>query len=128
MSTVLEIAVTRWAEVVKENERDKQYLEPQQREQWEAFEQKTTPRLKEIIKNYNGDELAQSDSDWLTGLMTAIEKAQRVEEEELIRKKEERDAAEAKRKEDEHQRKLAEERKQKELQSTKSSLLGKLDF
>lgn len=128
MSTVLEIAVNRWAEVVKENERDKQYLEQQQREQWEAFEQKTTPKLKEIIQNYNGEELAQSDSDWLNGLMSAIDKAQRVGEEELIQKKADRDAAEAKRLEDERQAKLAEERKQKELQNTKSGLLGKLNF
>jgi len=128
MSTVLEIAVTRWAEVLKENERDKQYLEPQQREQWEAFEQKTTPKLKEIIENYNGEELAQSDSDWLNGLMSAIEKAQRVSEDELVQKKAARDAAEVQRLEDERQAKLAEERKQKELQSTKSSLLGKLNF
>jgi len=128
MSTVLEIAVNRWADVVKENERDKQYLEPQQREQWEAFEQKTTPRLKEIITNYNGEELAQSDSDWLNGLMSAIDKAQRVSEDELIQKKAARDAAEAKRLEDERLAKLAEERKQKELENTKSGLLGKLDF
>jgi len=124
--TYLELAVSRWAAVRAENEVDKQYITQDQREKWEEFESKTTTKLKEIIENFDGNELSDSDKDWIRDLDETINKASRVSQEDLIKAKEEREAAEAKRLADEKLAAEAEKRRLKELETTKGSLLGKL--
>lgn len=127
-STLLEVTVERWAEVLEENEQDKHLVEPQQLKQWEDFAAKTTARIKKIISEYSGDALTDTDRDWLKDLGQTIESSKRVPREELEKKKAEREEAERLRLQEEKERKEAELKRQKEVELTKSKLLGKLKF
>jgi len=124
--TSLEIVVNKWADVRAENERDKELIDPEQREGWEKFEKQTTAKLKEIIQGYDGNELTDTDKDWLQQLMQTIEKARQVSREELEKQKEEREAEEARKRQEAIDLKAAEERRAQEIETAKSGLLGLL--
>jgi len=126
MSTLLEITVQRWAAVMEENERDKDLVSADVVESWEGFKVKTTEQLRTIIENYDGAELSETDSDWLTNLTRTIDSSKQVSREDLEAQKLEREAAEAQRLEEEEQKRLAEERRSAKVQNTKANLLGML--
>ncbi len=126
MSTALTLTVNKWAEVRRENDRDKHLIEPEQLEAWEKFEEKTTADLKAIIARYDGEKLSDSDEQYLRELNSTIDNATRVSSEELQAKKEAREEAERQRLEEERLRKEAEDRKKKEVENLKGSLLDQL--
>jgi len=126
MSTLLEITVKRWADVIEENERDKALITPEQLKTWEDFERKTTAKLKTIIENFDGQPLSDTDSDWLKDLGTTIENSKRVSRDELEAQKAEREEKERLRIQEEKERKEAEERKQAEVVQTKGRLFDML--
>lgn len=126
MSTLLELTVGRWAEVIKENEQDKDLITPEQLKSWQEFEKRTTGRLKSIITNYDGETLSATDKDWLQELSTTIDRSKRVTREELEAQKAARDEAERVRLQEEADRKAAEELKAKKVESTKGRLLDML--
>lgn len=124
----LQIVIDRWADVVKENNADKDLVDEQQRVEWENFEKKTTERLRAIVNGYDGGELKQTDSDWLANLERTISKADRVDRETLEARKAAREEEELRKQEEERLRLEAEEQKRKEVANTKASLLDKLKF
>lgn len=124
----LQIVINRWADVVKENNADKDLIDEQQRVEWEEFEKKTTERLRAIVNGYDGGELKQTDSDWLANLERTISKADRVDRETLEARKAAREEEELRKQEEERLRLEAEEQKRKEVANTKASLLDKLKF
>lgn len=124
----LQIVIDRWADVVKENNADKDLVDEQQRVEWEEFEKKTTERLRAIVNGYDGGELKQTDSDWLANLERTISKADRVDRETLEARKAAREEEELRKQEEERLRLEAEEQKRKEVANTKASLLDKLKF
>lgn len=124
----LQIVINRWADVVKENNADKDLIDEQQRVEWEEFEKKTTERLRAIVNGYDGGELKQTDSDWLANLERTISKADRVDRETLEARKAAREEEELRKQEEERLRLEAEEQKRKEVATTKASLLDKLKF
>lgn len=124
----LQIVINRWADVVKENNADKDLIDEQQRVEWEEFEKKTTERLRAIVNDYDGGELKQTDSDWLANLERTISKADRVDRETLEARKAAREEEELRKQEEERLRLEAEEQKRKEVANTKASLLDKLKF
>lgn len=128
MSTLLELTVGRWAEVIKENEQDKDLITPEQLKSWEDFEKRTTGRLKSIISNYDGETLSATDKDWLQELSTTIDRSKRVPREELEAQKIAREEAEKARLQEEADRKAAEELKAQKVEGTKDRLLGMLKF
>ena len=124
----LQIVIDRWADVVKENNADKDLIDEQQRVEWEEFEKKTTERLRAIVNGYDGGELKQTDSDWLADLERTISRADRVDRETLEARKAAREEEELRKQEEERLRLEAEERKRQEVANTKASLLDKLKF
>lgn len=124
----LQIVIDRWADVVKENNADKDLVDEQQRVEWEKFEKKTTERLRAIVNGYDGGELKQTDSDWLANLERTISQADRVDRETLEARKAAREEEELRKQEEERLRLEAEEQKRKEVANTKASLLDKLKF
>lgn len=126
MSAIIEIAVNQWAEVVKENDADKEFVTTQQRNDWEEFKARTTERLKSIIESYDGNLLSQTDEHWLQTLGKTISDSKRVSRDELIENKRKREEEERQRIEDERLKKEAEERKAAQVEETKSKLLGLL--
>ena len=127
-NAALQIVIDRWADVVKENNADKDLVDEQQRVEWENFEKKTTERLRAIVNGYDGGELKQTDSDWLANLARTISKADRVDRETLEARKAAREEEELRKQEEERLRLEAEEQKRKEVANTKASLLDKLKF
>lgn len=124
----LQIVINRWADVVKENNADKDLVDEQQRVEWEKFEKKTTERLRAIVNGYDGGELKQTDSDWLANLERTISRADRVDRETLEARKAAREEEERRKQEEERLRLEAEEQKRQEVANTKASLLDKLKF
>lgn len=124
----LQIVINRWADVVKENNADKDLVDEQQRVEWEKFEKKTTERLRAIVNGYDGGELKQTDSDWLANLERTISRADRVDRETLEARKAAREEEELRKQEEERLRLEAEEQKRQEVANTKASLLDKLKF
>jgi len=129
-STFLEMAVKRWKEVLEENERDKDLIDPEQLKSWEEFRDKTSERFRTIITKLPETKgtLPDSDEDWIKDLSRTIDKAKRVPRDELEAQKRAREEAEAARLAEEQRKADAETRRQAELASTRDRLLGELDF
>lgn len=129
-STFLETAVKRWKDVLEENEKDKDLIEPDQLKSWEEFRDRTSARFKEIITKLPETDgvLSDSDEDWIKDLSRTIDKAKRVSRDELQAQKIARDQAEADRLAEEQRKKDAAERKQADLANTRDRLLSELDF
>lgn len=128
MSVLLQTTTDRWVEVIKENDADLELITEKDQQQWLKFKGEVTTKLKEIVKNYSGGELTESDTDWLRNLNNTFDRAKRVEREVLVRQKEERDEAERLRIEEERRIKEEEERREGEAAALRNTLLSKLDF
>lgn len=128
MSVLLQTTTDRWVEVIKENDADFELITEKDQQQWLKFKDEVTVKLKEIVKNYSGGELTESETDWLRNLNSTFDRAKRVQRETLVKQKEERDEAERQRIEEERRIKEEEERRQAEVAALKNDLLSKLDF
>lgn len=128
MSALLSTITERWISVIKENDADLELVTEQDQKQWIKFKEEVSGRLKTIIKGYTGDDLSDSDTDWLRNLNNTFDRANHVDRAELLEKKKAREEALRKKIEEEERIKAEEERRQAEVSELRSSLLSKLDF